>query len=157
MFRFLFLLFLIIPIVEIYVLIQVGDVIGALPTVLLVVATAVLGGFLLRLQGFQTLQRAQQSLASGQIPATEMLEGVCLVIAGAMLLTPGFVTDTLGFLLLIPNIRRLVIKHMAKNSRILYTQNRSGAFSQQRYRSDYRDGDVIDGEVVDDDDKHHLR
>ncbi|EGL54035.1 FxsA cytoplasmic membrane protein [Methylophaga aminisulfidivorans MP] len=157
MFRFLFLLFLIIPIVEIYVLIQVGDVIGALPTIFLVVATAVLGAFLLRLQGFQTLQRAQQSLASGQIPATEMLEGVCLVIAGAMLLTPGFVTDTLGFLLLIPNIRRLVIKHMAKNRRILYTQNRSGAFSQQRYRSDYREGDVIDGEVVDDDDKHHLR
>jgi UPF0716 protein FxsA len=86
-----------------------------------------------------------------------MLEGVCLVIAGAMLLTPGFVTDTLGFLLLIPNIRRLVIKQLANNSRILYTQNRSGAFSQQRYRSDYRDGDVIDGEVVDDDDKHHLR
>ncbi|SFK27192.1 FxsA family protein [Methylophaga sulfidovorans] len=157
MFRFLFLLFLIVPIVEIYVLIQVGDVIGALPTVLLVVATAVLGVFLLRLQGFQTLQRAQQSLASGQIPATEMLEGVCLVIAGAMLLTPGFVTDTLGFLLLVPGIRRSVIKQMAKNSRVFYTQRQSGAFSQQRYRSDYRDGEVIDGEVVDEDDKHHLR
>jgi UPF0716 protein FxsA len=86
-----------------------------------------------------------------------MLEGVCLVIAGAMLLTPGFVTDTLGFLLLVPGIRRSVIKQMAKNSRVFYTQRQSGAFSQQRYRSDYRDGEVIDGEVVDEDDKHHLR
>ncbi len=157
MFRILLLLFLIIPIVEIYVLIQVGDVIGALPTIFMVVGTAVLGAFLLRLQGFQTLQRAQSAMASGQIPATEMLEGVCLVIAGAMLLTPGFVTDTLGFLLLVPAIRQSVIKQLAKNSRIFYTQNRSGAFSQQHYRSDNRDGDVIDGEVVDDDDKHHLR
>ncbi|HIC47481.1 MAG TPA: FxsA family protein [Methylophaga aminisulfidivorans] len=157
MFRILLLIFLIIPIVEIYVLIQVGDVIGALPTIFMVVATAVLGAFLLRLQGFQTLQRAQSSMASGQIPATEMLEGVCLVIAGAMLLTPGFVTDTFGFLLLVPAVRQSVIKQLAKNSRIFYTQKRGDAFSQQRYRSDYREGDVIDGEVVDDDDKHHLR
>ena len=109
MFPVLALIFLIVPIVEIYVLIQVGQVIGALWTVLFVVLTAVIGVQLLRLQGLSTLMRAQQRMQGGQLPAEEMAEGIGLVVAGAFLLTPGFVTDALGFLLLVPAFRRWLI------------------------------------------------
>ncbi len=109
MFPVLVLIFLVVPVVEIYVLIQVGQVIGALWTVLFVVLTAVIGVQLLRMQGIATLARAQQRMQSGQMPAGELLEGIGLVVAGAFLLTPGFVTDTLGFLLLIPAFRRWII------------------------------------------------
>lgn len=104
-FRYLLLLFLLVPLVEIYFLIKVGDVIGAGWTVFLVVFTAVLGVWLLRLQGLSTLYRVQASLERGELPATAMLEGMLLLVAGALLLTPGFVTDTIGFLLLVPPLR----------------------------------------------------
>lgn len=102
----LFLAFLAVPILEVYLLIQVGGIIGALPTIALVVLTAVLGVALLRHQGMATLARAQQSMHAGQMPAVELLEGIGLLVAGAFLLTPGFFTDTLGFLLLVPTFRR---------------------------------------------------
>lgn len=105
-FQLLLLAFLLVPMVEIYLLIKVGSVIGALPTVLLVIFTAVLGAFLLRLQGFSTLQRVRLSLARGEVPAAALFEGLLLLVAGALLLTPGFFTDTLGFLLLIPPLRQ---------------------------------------------------
>lgn len=108
-FRYLLLLFLLVPLVEIYFLIKVGDVIGAGWTVFLVVFTAVLGVWLLRVQGISTLYKVQASLEQGELPATAMLEGMLLLVAGALLLTPGFVTDTIGFLLLIPPLR----KHLA--------------------------------------------
>jgi len=117
-FRILLILFLTIPMVEIYLLIKVGSIIGALPTVFLVVFTAVLGAFLIRLQGFATMQRVQAMLARGEIPAIEMLEGVVLLISGALLLTPGFFTDTLGFLCLIPSIRRRLITWLLERSLI---------------------------------------
>lgn len=107
--RLLFLLFLVVPLIEIYLLIEVGSVLGALPTVALVVLTAIIGAFLLRLQGFVTMQRVRSSMARGEIPAVEMLEGVVLLFCGALLLTPGFFTDTLGFLGLIPALRRGMI------------------------------------------------
>lgn len=100
-FYILFLLFLGIPLLEIYLLIEVGAKIGALPTVFLVVFTAVLGVFLLRIQGFSTLTRLRGTLAQGGIPAVEMLEGAVLLVTGALLLTPGFFTDALGFLCLV--------------------------------------------------------
>lgn len=106
----LFLLFLAVPLLEIYLLIKVGSIIGALPTVLLVVFTAVLGVFLLRLQGFATLNRVRVTLAQGGLPAMEMLEGAVLLVAGALLLTPGFFTDVVGFLCLVPAFRRALIK-----------------------------------------------
>ena len=111
----LFLLFLIVPIVEIYLLIKVGGVIGAFSTIFLVIFTAVLGAFLLRQQGFATMQRVQQSLAQGQLPAMAMLEGLVLLIAGALLLTPGFFTDTIGFLCLVPPMRRWMIRRLMQN------------------------------------------
>lgn len=106
----LILLFLVVPLVEIYVLIEVGQVIGALPTIGLCVLTALLGGGLLRHQGLRTMLRAQENIVRGQVPAIEMLEGIALAVGGALLLTPGFLTDTIGFLCLIPWTRRMLVR-----------------------------------------------
>ena len=97
------------PLIELYLLIEVGSEIGALPTILLSIFTAVLGGALVRMQGLAVLFRAQAQMANREVPAFELLEGVLLVLAGLMLLLPGFVTDTLGFLLLLPSLRRWLI------------------------------------------------
>jgi UPF0716 protein FxsA len=152
MFKLLFILFLLVPLVEIFFLIQVGQVIGAGWTIFLVVATAVIGAFLLRLQGFQTLHRAQRTMQQGQLPATEMLEGLCLLVSGALLLTPGFVTDTMGFLLLMPPVRQLMIAQMLKNSQFVFKTQGTGFYYQSQDQHH-----TIDGEIVDDDDSHHLR
>lgn len=109
MFRLFFTLFLLVPLIEIYLLIKVGGIIGALPTVFLVVFTAVLGALLLRHQGLYTYAKVQQSLARGELPTVAMFEGVVLLLCGALLLTPGFFTDTLGFLGLIPAFRKWLI------------------------------------------------
>jgi len=109
MLRLLFILFLTVPLIELYLLIKVGGMIGALPTVALVVLTAILGAGLLRWQGFATMQRVRQTLARGELPAIEMLEGVVLLFCGALLLTPGFFTDTIGFIGLVPSVRRHLI------------------------------------------------
>ena len=108
MFRLLFLLFLIIPAIEIALFIQIGGVIGVIPTLLLILITAIVGVALLRLQGLATLVRVQESLNRGEIPAVEMLEGLMLLLSGAFLLTPGFFTDAVGFAALMPAVRRSV-------------------------------------------------
>jgi len=108
--QILFLFFLIVPFVEITLLLQVGGLIGIFPTVFLVVLTAVLGAGLLRKQGFATWQRFQNSLAQGEIPAYEMIEGPILLVGGALLLTPGFFTDLLGFACLIPPLRQKIAR-----------------------------------------------
>lgn len=113
-FRILLLIFLLVPLVEIYVLIEVGEVIGTITTVFLVVFTAVLGAQLIRFQGLTTFRRVQASVARGEVPAIEMFEGVILLVSGALLLTPGFVTDAFGFLCLIPPIRRWFILSVLK-------------------------------------------
>ena len=118
MLRFWPVLFLIVPIIEVYILIQVGSVIGAGWTVLLVVLTAVIGVNLLRQQGLSTLMRANQLMSQGQIPAMEMVEGIFLAVGGALLITPGFFTDTLGFICLIPYTRRGIVKYVLLNSTI---------------------------------------
>jgi UPF0716 protein FxsA len=110
-FRFpLFLFFLLLPLLEIYVLIKVGEAIGAIPTVSLVVFTAVLGALLLRHQGFYTLQKVRSSMDRGEAPARPLLEGAILLIGGFLLLLPGFITDVLGLLSLVPAVRRFVIR-----------------------------------------------
>ena len=100
------LVFVLTPLIEMYILIEVGGIIGAWPTIGLVVLTAVIGVGLIRAQGFATLMRAMARLNAGELPATEMVEGVMLALAGALMLTPGFVTDTAGFVLLTPHLRR---------------------------------------------------
>ncbi len=106
MMRFLLLFFIVVPIAEMWILIEVGQSLGALPTILLVMLTAAIGIALLRRQGVATLTRAQQRMEAGQLPAQEMVEGIALAVGGALLLTPGFVTDALGFACLIPASRR---------------------------------------------------
>ena len=107
--HWLFIFFLLVPPLEIYLFITVGSWIGPATTVLMVVVTAILGVYLLRLQGFSTLQRVRAALDRGQLPAAEMLEGVVLLVAGVLLVTPGFFTDSLGFLALIPGLRRAIV------------------------------------------------
>ncbi|MDH3229340.1 MAG: FxsA family protein [Alphaproteobacteria bacterium] len=104
----LLLIFVGVPILEIAVFIQAGGLIGLWPTLAAVVVTAVIGVALLRAQGLAALDRARRQLDRGQIPIAEVFTGVCLLIAGALLLTPGFITDAVGFLLLIPPVRETV-------------------------------------------------
>ncbi len=104
--RYLFLFFIIMPIAEMWLLIEVGQLIGAPLTIAAVVATAALGVYWLRQQGLATFARLNQRLQSGELPAQELAEGFMLAIGGALLLTPGFVTDMLGFSCLFPLSRR---------------------------------------------------
>ena len=109
-----FFLFIVMPIAELAVLIQVGSVIGVLNTVGLVFLTAVIGAWLLRQQGLATLLRANERLNSGELPAKEVAEGLILAVGGAMLLTPGFITDTFGFLCLLPGSRHWLASQALK-------------------------------------------
>jgi len=110
----LFLLFLFVPLVEIYFLIEIGDVIGAGFTIFMVVLTALIGAALVRYQGFTTLARAQNEMLNNRMPAMEVIEGALLLLAGALLMIPGFVTDALGFLLLIPPLRQWMVQGFLK-------------------------------------------
>ncbi len=92
LFKILFLLFIFVPLIEIYLLIEIGAHIGAMPTIALIIFTAVLGVFLLRLQGLMTLAKVRHSMDQGELPAAALLEGLMLLIAAALLLTPGFFT-----------------------------------------------------------------
>lgn len=114
-FQILLLIVLIVPFAEIYLLLEVGGIIGAFPTILLVVFTAVLGAWLLRQQGFATFQRFQESVARGEIPAYEMIEGPLILLGGALLLTPGFITDILGLACLIPSLRKKIAQYIIEN------------------------------------------
>ncbi len=127
----IFILFIAVPIVEIWVLIEVGSSIGVLNTLLLVILTAVIGTVMLRLQGLSILTRVRSQLAANQLPASEMLEGVFLLVGGALLLTPGFVTDAIGFLCLLPVTRAMVVRAMVER------------FSVRGYTSPPPDGERI--------------
>ena len=116
--KIFFLLFLIIPLIEIYLLIEIGGQIGAVMTILLIVLTAVLGAFLIRTQGFSMITKAQMHLEQGEVPAMEMMEGIFLFVAGALLLTPGFFTDAIGFLCLTPSLRKAIIRFFIQSRRV---------------------------------------
>jgi UPF0716 protein FxsA len=116
MFRLFFFLFLALPLIEIYLLILVGSIIGAGLTVFLCIFTAALGGILVRRQGFSTLGNVQATMARGEVPALEMLEGMVLLICGILFLIPGFFTDILAFLGLIPSLRRLLVLWTVKHA-----------------------------------------
>jgi UPF0716 protein FxsA len=104
----LFLLFIVVPIAEIYVIIQVGQAIGALWTILLLIADSIIGARLLSWQGRRAWVRFQAAIAEGRVPHREVMDGVLIVLGGAFLLTPGFITDVLGLVLLIPPSRAVV-------------------------------------------------
>ncbi|MFU8788799.1 MAG: FxsA family protein [Methylobacter sp.] len=136
--QLLFLAILIIPFAEIYLLLQIGGIVGVFPTILLVVFTAVLGTWLLRQQGFATFQRFQASLAQGVIPAYEMIEGPIILVGGVLLLTPGFITDMIGFACLVPQWRRRIAQYVIENQLV-----QAGAPFQQAAAADKN---VLEGE-----------
>ena len=138
---------------EIYVLVSVGEAIGGLSTVLLVVITALIGSTLLKQQGWSTMAKAQNTMANGQTPAFEMLEGVVILISGVLLLTPGFITDIVGLLGLVPFSRVYFIDRiLSKNTEKIFSQQNS-IFIHKSKPSDKKDSgknDTIDGEFWED-------
>ncbi|MDX8412680.1 MAG: FxsA family protein [Mariprofundales bacterium] len=139
-FKVIFLLFIGVPLIELYVLIEVGAGIGGLSTIALCLLTAAIGGLLVRVQGIQTLFNAQKQLAHGQLPADAGVHGIMIAAAGILLFLPGFVTDSIGFLLLLPMVRRLVMRLV---------------FSSVARKRPHADDGVIDAEIVDTP-PHHL-
>lgn len=134
------LLFIFIPAIEIVVLIQVGGLLGATTTLLLILATAFIGYRLLRIQGFDTLWRGQQKLARGELPAQELIEGVLLAFCGALLLTPGFITDLIGFAGLVPVWRRALGRRLlARSASMSFHSRRHGADVYEGEYSEQRD------------------
>jgi len=107
----LFILFAVVPVIEVYLLIKVGSLIGALPTVALLLSISLAGAWLVRHQGFEIMRRIQSELAQGRLPAAELLDGAMVLVGGVLLLTPGFFTDFLGLFFLIP-FTRAVIKQL---------------------------------------------
>lgn len=103
----LFLAFTLIPFLELYVLIKIGHFLGAFNTILVVIVTGLLGAYLARLQGLRTMMRVRESLDRGELPAEEMLDALLIFVAGIVLLTPGFITDIAGVVILVPNTREL--------------------------------------------------
>ncbi len=140
----LFLIFLIVPLAEVYFLIQVGHVIGAMPTIALVVGTAFLGAVLVRSQGFATIARVRAQLDREQLPAMEIFEGLFLLLAGALLLTPGFFTDAIGFCCLTPPLRQTLIRKVLSNLQLIRRRTaprRENATSGRILEGEYRDLD----------------
>ena len=105
MFAALALLFLVVPFIELFVLIQVGQLIGALPTIALLVVVGIAGAWLVKREGLGVVRRAQEQVRRGQVPASELVDGVLILFAGALMLTPGFFTDVFGLALMIPPVR----------------------------------------------------
>jgi len=110
LFKIIFFLFIAVPLAELYVLIEVGSGIGGIATIALCLFTAALGGFIIRIQGLRTLISAQQQMAQGVAPAEHALHGILLAVAGILLFLPGLITDGIGFLLLIPAVRQMLMK-----------------------------------------------
>ena len=142
MFKLFLILFITIPLVEIAILIKIGSIIGAGYTIALVIGTAFLGVSLLRIQGISTLAKLQANISRGQLPATELIEGLILLISGALLLTPGFFTDTIGFLMLVPTLRQ----RLAETFFVNFMKNRINIRQKQT-----RNGNIIEGEHWDSD------
>ncbi len=158
-----FLIFIVVPIIEMYILIKVGAVIGGLYTIGLVLLTALIGVSLLKKQGLSTFITAQQKMQTGQMPIKEIAEGLMLAVAGALLLTPGFVTDTVGFILLTPVLRQYIAKQVfqtwvknaqqASFTKTTFTSNSQFYSNQDPFKQNFSDGNdksgVIEGEFQD--------
>lgn len=142
----LLLLFVGLPLFELYFLIEVGSEIGAIPTIALSVFTAVLGGMLVRVQGLTTALRVRQSMDRGETPALEMMEGALLLLAGFFLLLPGFFTDAVGFLLLAPSLRRGLLLRFLRRSGVVRRHASAGSSAEDTKPK------VIEGEYRREDD-----
>ena len=104
----LLLLFILVPLVELYLLIEIGRLIGTLSTIAIIVFTGILGAFLARRQGISVLYQIRFELSNGRLPTSQFVDGLIILLAGAVLLTPGIITDILGFLCLIPASRKII-------------------------------------------------
>ena len=112
----LLLLFIAVPLLELYVLLQVGEAIGVLPTIGLLLLDSVLGSILMRTQGRRAWRRFNQAVGAGRVPTTEAIDGVLVIFGGALLLTPGFITDIFGLIFLIPPTRVLVRRLLVRRA-----------------------------------------
>ncbi len=165
MFPILLLLFICVPIIEIGLFIQVGGFLGLWPTIALVLVTAFAGASLVRSQGIATLMSVQGRLQQGEMPAQQIIEGVMLAVAGVLLLTPGFMTDALGMLVLLPAPRAKMAKELMKRVKVntmasgggFHAQSGFGQspFGQDPFQSPRDDGNTFEGEYEKkDDDKN---
>lgn len=144
----LFFLFVAVPIIEIALFIQVGGAIGLWSTLAIVVLTAIVGTTLMRAQGAMTLNRLQQSMAQGKNPADPMAQGAMILVAGVLLLTPGFFTDAVGLALLVPPVRAALVrwgaaKFSASSSSFAFSMN-----STHATRPRHRDSDAFEAEYT---------
>lgn len=137
----LFILFTVVPILELVVLIKVGSAIGAFPTILLVVLISVTGAWLARVQGFLVLQKIESTINQGIMPTEEMLDGMMILAGGILLLTPGFISDIIGLVMLFPATRWLVKQLTRKYIQMMLKNGQVVTFSQFSGR---KDNDVID-------------
>ena len=144
------LLFVGIPLTELYFLIKVGAQIGALPTIFLTLFTAGLGGYMVRRQGFSTLRRVREMMDRGEMPAIEVMEGAILLVCGVLLLLPGFITDGVGFLFLVPPVRRWLLTAGLQSSGILHPIHPEPPGRRQA-------PDVIEGDFKREDDERGSR
>lgn len=145
----LFLLFVALPIIEIAILVNVGEVIGGWNTIAIVIITAFAGAHLVRQQGLSTLTQAQNKMQSGQIPGQEMAEGLLLVISGVLLVTPGFVTDAIGFLFCLPFTRPIIAQALIKHFPVNVVTPNQQPFNQRGPYNPNGQGDVFEGEYED--------
>ncbi len=113
----LVLLFIVVPIAELFVIIQVGQSLGVLSTILLLIAVSVVGAWMVKFQGVLVLMRAREKLARGEMPNDELISGLAILIAGALMLTPGFLTDAVGIALMIPPIRAVLVAFVRRRFR----------------------------------------
>lgn len=153
-------IFIAVPVIEIGLFIQVGGAIGLLPTLLVVIITAVIGSYLLRQQGLNIVMKVQTEMAQGQMPMQNLIHGAFIVVAGLLLLTPGFFTDFIGFSLFIPQVRLAAAAFLARRFKPSRTNKSSASFEfhSTTYNSqptDYSNEGEIEGEfhVVEDDPK----
>lgn len=109
----LFFIFVLVPLIELMLLIEVGAIIGSGWTFVLIIATAIVGTKLVKQQGFHTWRKIQTELSSGQMPAKSLFDGICILISGVTLITPGFITDAIGLLLLTPVFRAVILAQLA--------------------------------------------
>ncbi|MCG9679205.1 membrane protein FxsA [Vibrio sp. Isolate23] len=169
MFPILLLMFIFVPIIEIGLFISVGGYLGLWPTIALVLITAFAGASLVRSQGLQTLMSVQNRLQQGELPAQQILEGVMLAVSGVLLLTPGFMTDALGMLVLLPAPRAAMAKYLMSKMTVQSVGGgfqggfgsgnfQQGPFDQDPFNHQPKDGNTFEGEYErkDGDDNNRL-
>ena len=139
-------LFVIIPLAEVYTFINVGEEIGVFKTLLLCVLTAIIGGSIVKFQGLQTIFKARQSFIGGKMPMAELFDGLCLVLAGALLLTPGFVTDILGFSLLVPPFRQVLRQLLMRYGKFRINVPENMQAPSSSAGKEAMRGDIIEGD-----------